>query len=71
MVFPEVNCPGDHAEVGRWVRDRGGIVPSAGTSNNAGYREVGGRHSGVSVVVGGDFKHGWCHTKFRIQCLGI
>ena len=32
---------------------------------------VGGRHNGVSVVVGGSFERGWCHTTFRSQWLGI
>ena len=32
---------------------------------------VGGRHSGVSVVMGGDFERGWCHTSFKSWRLGI
>ena len=58
MIFPEVNCPGDHTEGERRVRGRAGIVTSAGTSNNSGDCGVGGRHGGVSATVGGEFKRG-------------
>ena len=67
MVFPKVNCPGRCAEGGQRIRGRGGIVLSAGTSNDAGYRAVCGIHSGVIVVVGGDFDFGWRHKTFISQ----
>ena len=51
MVFPKVNCLGDHAEGGRHVQGCGGIVPYASTSNAAGDRGVGRRHGGSSVTV--------------------
>ena len=51
MVFPKVNCLGDHAEGGRHVQGCGGIVPYASTSNNAGDCGVGRRHGGSSVTV--------------------
>ena len=59
MVFPKVKCPEYHAEYGRRVQGRGIIVPSAGTSNDARDRGVGGRHGGKSVTVVGAFKHAW------------
>ena len=34
-------------------------------NNNAVDHGVGGRHGGVSVVVGGVFEHGWYHTTVR------
>ena len=58
MVFPKVNCTGEHAQGGRRVRGCGGIVPSAGKSNNARYCGVGGRNGGVSVAVGETFECG-------------
>ena len=58
MVFPEVNCPGDHAEGVRQVRGSVGIVLSAGIINNTGKHGMGGRHGDVSVVVGGVFEPG-------------
>ena len=36
-------------------------------NDGAGDCGVGGINSGVSVVVGGSFERGWCHTVFRIQ----
>ena len=51
MVFTEVNCPGDHTEGGQHVQGCRGIVPSPGTSNDAGDCVVGGRHGGESVTV--------------------
>ena len=39
---------------------------SAGTSGGAGDLGVGGRHGGVSVVVGGAFECGWCHKTFIV-----
>ena len=58
MVFPEVNCPGYHAEGGRHVRGLGGIVSSQGMSNNNEDCGVGGRHGGASVTVDGLFESG-------------
>ena len=71
VVFTEVNCPGDYVEGGGWVWGCGGFLLSSGTSDE--YRDswVGGRHGGVSVVVGGAFERGWFHTKFRSRRLGI
>ena len=44
---------------------------SVGTSNDAGDCAVGGRQDEVSVVVGGAFESGWCHTMVRSRLLGI
>ena len=68
MLFPEVNCPGDHAEGGRRVRGCGGIVLSGGTSNDAGYSRVGGRHGRYSVTMDGAFQSNFSKMKnFPIQ----
>ena len=56
MVFSEVNCKRDHAEGGLWVQRCSGIVLSTGTSYDAIYHGVGGRHGGESVTMGGAFE---------------
>ena len=55
VILPEVNCTGYHAEGKLRFRGCDGIVPSAGTSNNARYFGVGGRHGGASVTMDGAF----------------
>ena len=56
MVFPGVKSPGDHTEGERPVPNCSGIMPSSGTSDNAGYHIVCGRHGGASVTVDGAFE---------------
>ena len=56
MVFPKVNCPGDHDEGGQQVRGYVEIVLSAGTSEDTVDCGVGGRHGGASVTMDGAFK---------------
>ena len=51
MVFPKVNCLGNHAEGGLHVQGCGGIFPYASTSNDAIDFGVGRRHGGSSVTV--------------------
>ena len=55
VVFPKVNCQGDHAEGGRRFQGCGGIVPSTGMINDDGDCRVGRRHSGASVTMDGAF----------------
>ena len=56
VVFSEVNCPKDHAEGGQLVQGCGGIIPSAGTSDNTGDRRVCRRHGAANVTVDGAFE---------------
>ena len=58
MVFPKVNCPGNHAEGGLQVQGCGGIVMSAGMNNDAGNHRVSGGHDGASLTVDREFDSG-------------
>ena len=53
VVFPKVNCSGDHYVGVLQVQGYSVIEPPAGTSDNAGYQRVGARHGGESVTVDG------------------